>query len=36
MADVRPQIPEENLKSIQEKTKSNIKATEIAKDAITL
>ena len=36
MPDVRLQIPDDLLKSIQEKTKSNIKATDIAKDAITL
>jgi hypothetical protein len=36
MPDVRLQIPDEVVTSIQEKTKSNIKATDIAKDAITL
>ncbi|MGA3024055.1 MAG: hypothetical protein ABSF98_04730 [Bryobacteraceae bacterium] len=36
MPDVRLQIPDEVVKSIQEKTKSNIKATDIAIDAVTL
>jgi hypothetical protein len=36
MPDVRLQIPDDIVESIQQKTKSNIKATEIAKDAITL
>lgn len=36
MSDVRLQIPDDVVASIQEKTKSNIKATDIAKDAITL
>ena len=36
MPDVRLQISDELLNSIQEKTKSNIKATDIARDAITL
>jgi hypothetical protein len=36
MSDVRLQIPDDLVNSIQEKTGSNIKATDIAKDAITL
>lgn len=36
MPDVRLQIPDEVVKSIQEKTKSDVKATDIAKEAITL
>lgn len=36
MPDVRIQIPDTVVKDIQEKTKSNIKATDIAIDAVTL
>ena len=36
MPDVRLQIPDDVVKSIQEKIGSNVKATDIARDAITL
>jgi hypothetical protein len=36
MSDVRLQIPDEIVKSIQDKVGSDFKATDIAKDAITL
>lgn len=36
MPDVRLQIPDEVVKSIQDKTGSSVKATDIARDAITL
>jgi hypothetical protein len=36
MADIRLQIPDDVVQSIQDKTGSNVKPTDIARDAVTL